>query len=154
MLSFHGQKCCLSMYKRPKHREKYAVLNLSEIIWRLTHQNNVWPDMFGYQNVGASLVTFMWNVQSAFIQRLFQSSFTVLINREETESLMKTWWKQAKSKFYRKAALTRQSTLRDSSPKNENPVIIYPLSNCSKPVWVCFFCWTQKKIFWINKSCR
>jgi len=20
--------------------------------------------------------------------------------------------------------------------------------NCSKPVWIYFFCWTQKKIFW------
>ncbi len=27
-------------------------------------------------------------------------------------------------------------------------VIIYPPSYHSKPVWVSFLCWTQKKIFW------
>ncbi len=37
---------------------------------------------------------------------------------------------------------------RDSSPKNENSVIIYSPSSRSKPVWMCLFCWTQRKIFW------
>jgi len=27
-------------------------------------------------------------------------------------------------------------------------IIIYSPSCCSKPVWVSFLCWTQKKIFW------
>ncbi len=36
----------------------------------------------------------------------------------------------------------------DSAPKNLNSVIIYSPSSCSKPEWVSFFCWTQKKIFW------
>jgi len=31
---------------------------------------------------------------------------------------------------------------------NENSVIIYSASCCFKPVWIPFFCWTQKKIFW------
>ncbi len=35
-----------------------------------------------------------------------------------------------------------------SSPKNENYVIIYSPSSFSNPVWVSFFCWTQKTIFW------
>jgi len=26
--------------------------------------------------------------------------------------------------------------------------ISYSPSSCFKPVWVSFFCWTQKKIFW------
>ncbi len=26
--------------------------------------------------------------------------------------------------------------------------IIYSTFSCSKPVWVPFFCWAQKKIFW------
>ncbi len=26
--------------------------------------------------------------------------------------------------------------------------LIYSSYTCSKPVWVYFFCWTQKKIFW------
>jgi len=34
-------------------------------------------------------------------------------------------------------------------PKNENSVIIYSHSSCCKPVWVSFFCWTQRKIFWL-----
>ncbi len=37
---------------------------------------------------------------------------------------------------------------RDSSPKNENSVIIYSPSSSSKPVWMCLFCRTQRKIFW------
>ncbi len=36
---------------------------------------------------------------------------------------------------------------RDSSPKNENSVIIYSPSRSSNPVWMCLFCWTQRKIF-------
>ncbi len=36
----------------------------------------------------------------------------------------------------------------DSSPKNENSVIIYSSSSSSKPVWMCLFCWTQRRIFW------
>jgi len=32
--------------------------------------------------------------------------------------------------------------------KIQNSVIIYSLSSCFKPVWVSFFCWTQRKIFW------
>ncbi len=36
----------------------------------------------------------------------------------------------------------------DSSPKNENSVIIYSPSSSSKPVWMSLFCWTQRKIFW------
>ncbi len=39
-------------------------------------------------------------------------------------------------------------TLKDSSPKNENSVIIYSPSSSSKPVWISLFCWTQRKIFW------
>ncbi len=35
-----------------------------------------------------------------------------------------------------------------SSHKNENPVIIYSPSSCSKPVWVSFFCWAQNKLVW------
>jgi len=35
-------------------------------------------------------------------------------------------------------------------PKNENSVIIYSHSSCCKPVWVSFFCWTQRKIFWLG----
>ncbi len=36
---------------------------------------------------------------------------------------------------------------RDSPPKNENSVIYSP--SCRfKPVWLSFFCETQKKIFW------
>jgi len=34
------------------------------------------------------------------------------------------------------------------SPKNENVVIIYSPSCCSKLVWLSFFGWTKKKIFW------
>jgi len=30
----------------------------------------------------------------------------------------------------------------ESSPKNENSAII----SCSKPLWVSFFCWTQKNV--------
>ncbi len=37
---------------------------------------------------------------------------------------------------------------RYSSPKNENSVIIYSSSSCSKPVWMSLFCRTQRKIFW------
>ncbi len=37
---------------------------------------------------------------------------------------------------------------RDSLPKNENSLIIYSPSSCSRPVWVSFFCYTQKKILW------
>ncbi len=37
---------------------------------------------------------------------------------------------------------------RDSSPKNENSVIIYSSSSSSKPAWISLFCWTQRKIFW------
>jgi len=35
-------------------------------------------------------------------------------------------------------------------PKNEKSLIIYSpsTSSCFRPVWVSFFCWTQKKIFW------
>jgi len=29
-----------------------------------------------------------------------------------------------------------------------NYVIIYSPSSCCKPVWVSFFCWTQRKVFW------
>jgi len=29
-----------------------------------------------------------------------------------------------------------------------NSVIVYTPSSCCKPVWVSFFCWTQRKIFW------
>ncbi len=36
----------------------------------------------------------------------------------------------------------------DSSPKNENSVIIYSPSCSSKPVWISLFCWTQRKILW------
>ncbi len=36
----------------------------------------------------------------------------------------------------------------DSSPKNENSVIIYSPSSSSKPVWMSLFCRTQRKIFW------
>ncbi len=36
----------------------------------------------------------------------------------------------------------------DSSPKNENAVIIYSSSSSSKPVWISLFCQTQRKIFW------
>ncbi len=32
-------------------------------------------------------------------------------------------------------------------PKNENYVVIYSPSCCSKLVWISFFCWTQNKIF-------
>ncbi len=39
-------------------------------------------------------------------------------------------------------------TWRDSSPKNENSVIIYSPSSSSKPAWMSLFCWTQRKIFW------
>jgi len=35
---------------------------------------------------------------------------------------------------------------RGSSPKNGNYVIIYSPSSCSEPVWVSFFCWTQKHV--------
>ncbi len=35
--------------------------------------------------------------------------------------------------------------LKDSSPKNDNSVIIF---SPSKPVWISFFMRTQKKIFW------
>jgi len=35
-----------------------------------------------------------------------------------------------------------------SSPKNETCVIVYSPSSCSKPLWVSYFCWTKKKIFW------
>ncbi len=35
--------------------------------------------------------------------------------------------------------------LKDSSPKDENCLFTHP---CSKPVWVCFFCWAQKNVFW------
>ncbi len=38
--------------------------------------------------------------------------------------------------------------LKDSSPKNDNSVIIYSPSSSSKPVWIFLFCWTQRKIFW------
>ncbi len=27
-------------------------------------------------------------------------------------------------------------------------IIIYSSSSSSKPVWMCLFCWTQRKIFW------
>ncbi len=45
---------------------------------------------------------------------------------------------------------TRASLLKgySSSRKNENFVIISSPSCCSKPVWVSFFSWAQKKIFW------
>jgi len=33
---------------------------------------------------------------------------------------------------------------RDSSAKNENSVIIYLPSGCSKPVIMYLFCWTQR----------
>ncbi len=36
----------------------------------------------------------------------------------------------------------------DSSPKNENYVIIYSPSSSSKPVRMSLFCRTQRKIFW------
>ncbi len=39
-------------------------------------------------------------------------------------------------------------TQRDSSPKNENSIIIYSPSSSSKPVWNYLFCQTQRKIFW------
>ncbi len=32
----------------------------------------------------------------------------------------------------------------DSSPINENAVIIYSPSSCSKPAWIPFFCWAQR----------
>ncbi len=34
-----------------------------------------------------------------------------------------------------------------SQSKKENPVIIYSTSCCSKPVWISFFCGTQKHTF-------
>jgi len=34
------------------------------------------------------------------------------------------------------------------APNDVNSVIIYVSSSCSKPEWVSFFCWTQKKILW------
>ncbi len=37
---------------------------------------------------------------------------------------------------------------RESSPKNENSVIIYLPSRHFKCVWLTFFCRTQKKVFW------
>jgi len=37
---------------------------------------------------------------------------------------------------------------RISSLQNENSVIFYSPSSCFKPLWICFFCWTQRKIFW------
>ncbi len=37
---------------------------------------------------------------------------------------------------------------RDSSPKNENSVIIYSHSSSSKPVWMSLFCWTTKEDIW------
>jgi len=37
---------------------------------------------------------------------------------------------------------------RDTPHKNENYVIIFSPSSCCKPVWVSFFCRTQRKIFW------
>jgi len=40
-----------------------------------------------------------------------------------------------------------QWSLRDRSFKNKISVIIYSPLSCSKPLWVYFFCWTQKKIF-------
>ncbi len=30
----------------------------------------------------------------------------------------------------------------------QNDVIIYSASSISRPVWMCLFCWTQRKIFW------
>ncbi len=42
----------------------------------------------------------------------------------------------------------QNQSYRDSSPKNENSVIIYSPSSSSKPVWMCLFCRTQRKIFW------
>ncbi len=41
--------------------------------------------------------------------------------------------------------------LKKNSPKNENVVTIYSPSCRSKPVWVSFLCWKQKKIFWRTK---
>ncbi len=35
----------------------------------------------------------------------------------------------------------------NSSHQNENSVIYSP-SSCSDPLWISYFCWTQKKIFW------
>ncbi len=43
---------------------------------------------------------------------------------------------------------TKSAYQRDSSPKKDNCVIIYSPLGYSKPAWVSFFCWTQKKIFW------
>jgi len=37
--------------------------------------------------------------------------------------------------------------LKRAHPKNEKFVIIFLPSSCSKPLWVSFFCWTQK-IIW------
>jgi len=39
-------------------------------------------------------------------------------------------------------------SLKGYSTQNENSVISYSPSSCCKPVWVSFFCWTQRKIFW------
>ncbi len=43
---------------------------------------------------------------------------------------------------------TDHKNQRDNSLKNENTVIIYSPSTCSKPVWGSFLCWAQNKIFW------
>jgi len=34
------------------------------------------------------------------------------------------------------------------NPKMKITLIIYSPSSCYKPVWVSFFCWGQRKIFW------
>ncbi len=38
--------------------------------------------------------------------------------------------------------------LKGQCTQNETSVIIYSSSSRSKPVWMCLFCWTQRKIFW------
>ncbi len=49
---------------------------------------------------------------------------------------------------YQSIVFIISGSLKDTSPKNENSVIIYSPSSRSKPVWMSLFCWTQRKIFW------
>ncbi len=44
------------------------------------------------------------------------------------------------------------SFVRDSSPNNENSVIIYSPSYCSKLISMSFFCGTQKEM--LGKMCK
>ncbi len=58
-------------------------------------------------------------------------------------------WSRLFNIFYRNNYRKHAKILkRNSSPKNENSVIIYSPSSSSKPVWISLFWWTQRKIFW------